>query len=311
MGDRRQAKELAAEASVFRKNILAAVEKSERRNVESPFIPNALFADEGPHNPITGTRTGSYYNLMAPYIIGSAIFGPGSEREGWMMDYPRRHGGLAMGMIRSMPHQGEFNQEPGVNVLYGLRYMLAQLRRDERDRALVGFYGHLAQAMTRDTFIGGEGSRFFHGDKHGRSFYLPPNCASNAMFLITLRYLLIQDWDLDDDAKPETLRLLYGVPRGWLKDGAEIHVERAPTMFGEVSFQVSSRLGKGEVVVKLQPPPRPPEKLLVRLSLPAGTKVASARLNDANLPLASDGAVDVAAQRKPMVIRFAAKVGDK
>ena len=171
---------------------------------------------------------------MIPYVLGSGVFGPGDEREGWIIDYLRKHGGLAMGMIRSMPHQGEFDKQPGVNVLYGLRYNLTLLRRGDRDHALVGFYGHLAQGMTRDTFIGGEGSRFLHGDKHGRSFYLPPNSASNATFLTTLRYLLIQDWDLDDDGKPETLRLLDAIPPRWLADGKVIRVEKAPTAFGEM-----------------------------------------------------------------------------
>ena len=64
-------------------------------------------------------------------------------------------------LIRSTPQQGEFAKEPGVNVLYGLRYQLTLLRRDDREHALAGFYGQLAQGMTRDTFIGGEGSRFF------------------------------------------------------------------------------------------------------------------------------------------------------
>src|SRR5205085_4665309 len=118
------------------------------------------------------------------------VFGPGSEPETWMIDYLRRHGGLAMGMIRSMPQQGEFAGQPGVNVLYGLRYNLAVLRRGDRAHALAGFYGQLAQGMTPETFVGGEGSRFFHGDRYGRSFYLPPNSASNAAFLPTLRYLL-------------------------------------------------------------------------------------------------------------------------
>src|SRR5919201_1543007 len=112
--------------------------------------------------------------------------------------------------------------------------MLTLLRRDDRGHALVGFYGQLAQGMTRDTFIGGEGSRFFHGDRLGRSMYLPPNSASNAMFLTTLRYLLIQDWD--DDGRPATLRLLYGAPGRWLQDGSVLKVERAPSLFGEVSF---------------------------------------------------------------------------
>src|SRR5207249_2412271 len=111
---------------------------------------------------------------------------------------------------------------------YGLRYVQALLRRDDVGHALAGFYGQLAQAMTRETFVGGEGSRSFHGDRWGRSFYLPPNSASNAMFLATLRYLLIQDWDLDDDGRPETLRLLFGAPGRWLRDGAVLEVGRAP-----------------------------------------------------------------------------------
>src|SRR5437868_8103240 len=159
-----------------------------------------------------------------------------------MIDYFRQHGGLAMGMIRSTPHQGQFKGERGVNVLYGLRYQLALLRRDDREHALVGFYGHLAQGMTRDTFVGGEGSRFLHGDKFGRSFYLPPNSASNATFLTTLRYLLVQDWDLDDDGKPETLRLCNAIPPRWLSDRAVIRVDKAPSAFGEVSFRVEAYL---------------------------------------------------------------------
>ena len=150
-------------------------------------------------------------------------------------------------MIRTTPHQGQFDGEPGVNPLYGLRYQLALLRRDEREKALVGFYGQLAQGMTRDTFIGGEGSRFLHGDANGRSFYLPPNTASNAAWLVTLRHLFVQDWDLDEDGKPETLRLLFAVPRRWLADGRRIRIENAPTMFGHVSCSVDSKLSAGYV----------------------------------------------------------------
>ena len=187
----------------------------------------ALLSDEPAHDPLTATREGSYYDLIIPYVLGSGLLD--SEHEGWVIDYLRNHGGIAMGMIRSMPHQGEFKDEPGVNVLYGLRYNLTLLRRGDRDHALVGFYGQLAQGMTPDTFVGGEGSRFLHGDKHGRSFYLPPNSASNATFLTTLRYLLIQDWDLDDDGKPETLRLLDAIPPRWITDAKILYVGNAPT----------------------------------------------------------------------------------
>ncbi len=303
LGERDRARELAREAQAYRAAILDAVARSERRDVKPPFIPNALLGEEQPYDTLTATRLGSYYDLIAPYTIGSGIFGSGSERETWMIDYLRQHGGIALGMIRSMPQQGEFAKQPGVNVLYGLRYMLALLQRDDRGHALVGFYGQLAQGMTRETFIGGEGSRFLHGDRLGRSFYLPPNTASNAMFLTTLRYLLIQDW-LKDTGEPETLRLLYGVPGRWLKDGGVIQVERAPTMFGPVSFRTESKLSQGEVLVQVDAPPRRPETWLLRLPLPTGWKVTSARVGDADLNLGKDGAVDLTKQSGRFTVRF-------
>jgi hypothetical protein len=304
LGERDRAKELAKEAAAFREAILDAVSKSERRDVKPPFIPLALLGDEEPHQPLTATRIGSYYDLMAPYVLGSGVFGPGHGRETWMIDYLRQHGGVAMGMIRSTPHQGEFDGQPGVNVLYGLRYLLTLLRRDDRGHALVGFYGQLAQAMTRETFIGAEGTRFLHGDQKGRSMYLPPNSASNAMFLTTLRFLLVQDWDLDDDGKAETLRLLYGIPGRWLKDGAKIQLERAPTQFGEVSLVAESRLSQGEVVVTVTPPPRRPEKILLRPALPPGWEVIGAKVGNDAFPLGAEGTADVATQTARFTIRF-------
>jgi hypothetical protein len=295
IGQQGRSEALAREARSFREAILKAVAQSEQRDVEPPFIPNALFGAEKAYPTLTSTRLGSYYDLMAPYIIGSGVFGPGSERETWMIRYLQEHGAIAMGMIRSKTHQGPMVGEAGVNVLYGLRYMLALLRRDDRGRALVGFYGHLAQAMTRGTFIGGEGSKFLLGDRWGRSFYLPPNSASNAMFLTTLRYLLVQDWDLDDDGRPETLRLLYGAPGRWLRDGAVVEVERAPSAFGALSFRVESRLGEGEVRLDVEAPPRRPSRWLVRPPLPSGWKATSARVAGAELPLGPDGAINLSA----------------
>jgi hypothetical protein len=292
IGDKEKAAELRKEADAFRKAILDAAAKSVW--AKEKFVPIALLGDEPAHDPLTATRQGSYYDLMIPYVLGSGVFGPGDEREGWIIDYLRNHGGIAMGMIRSMPHQGEFNNEPGVNVLYGLRYNLTVLRRGDRDHALVGFYGHLAHGMTRDTFIGGEGSRFLHGDKHGRSFYLPPNSASNAAFLTTLRYLLIQDWDLDDDGKPETLRLLDAIPPRWLVDGKEIRVEKAPSAFGEINLVVKPQLTDGLVRVRIDPRNlRPISKLTVHLPNPSGYSISGVRIGTRELARDAEGRVEI------------------
>ena len=307
MGDGNQARELRQIAAEYRKAILAAVERSERRDTRPPFIPIALLADEPAHDPLTATRTGSYYDLMCPYVIGSEIFGQGSEREDWLLGYLENHGGIAMGMIRSQPQQGQFSGEPGVNPLYGLRYQLALLRRDEREKALVGFYGQLAQGMTQGTFIGGEGSRFLHGDANGRSFYLPPNSSSNAAWLVTLRYLLIQDWDLDEDGEPETLRLLFAVPRRWLADGKQIRVEDAPTAFGRMSLRVDSKLTSGIVEMQVTPPTRAVKTMLLRAPLPDGWQIESVEVDGQRAPLVDGDTVELSGRIKPLTVRFSVK----
>jgi hypothetical protein len=177
------------------------------------------------------------------------------------------------------------------------------LRRDDVPHALAGFYGQLAQAMTRDTFIGGEGSRFFHGDKHGRSFYLPPNTTSNAMFLQTLRYLLIQDWE-DADGRPHELRLLYGAPGRWFADGTALKIERAPTMFGPLSIKCESRLSRGEVAVDIQAPPRAPEKISLRVPLPPGWKVVRATISGNSIVPGANGAFDLTGRSGQLNLRL-------
>src|SRR6185369_16227535 len=177
----------------------------------------------------------------------------------------------------------------------------------DRDHALVGFYGHLAQGMTRDTFVGGEGSRFLHGDKHGRSFYLPPNSASNATFLTTLRYLLVQDWDLDDDGKPETLRLCDAIPPLWLDDKQTVTVEKFPTAFGEVSFTVESRVSRGEVRVTVTAPPRPVGRMQLRLPDPFDYTITGVKLGDDELTRDADGRVDLTGRTGTFTVRFLVK----
>ncbi len=290
------AQQCAADAAAFRRTILDAVARSVRRETTPPFVPVALFGQEAPHDPILHSRIGSYWNIVIGYTLGSGIFPPGSESESWIADYQEQHGGLFMGMLRS-GGGGEFNFWTGehrVNPLYGTRYVLDVLRRDKPERALVSFYGMLAQGFTRNTFISGEGCSLEPLDLRGRMFYLPPNSAANAHFLTMLRHLLVQDWDLNDDGKPETLRLAFATPRRWLKDGGRIVVEDAPTAFGRTSFRMSSRLGEGRVEAEFELPTRhPPERVLARVRLPSGWRIREARLNDRAVSVDEAGTVEL------------------
>jgi hypothetical protein len=197
-------------------------------------------------------------------------------------------------MIRFHQHSGLFANEDAVDDLYGLRYSLKLLQLDEVDRALVGFYGKLAQGLTRDTFVGAEGTGLRPLDQFGRPMYLPPNTSSDAFFLWTLRYLLIQDWDQDDDGRPETLRLCFATPKVWLADGKTIRVQNAPTAFGPVSFTVRSQLSEGRIIADLELPTRnPARRTLFRARVPGGWEVVSVSAGNEALTTASDGTVDI------------------
>jgi hypothetical protein len=278
IGDTEQSQKLATIASEWRNILLDAIDKATQRDVDPPFVPIALSGEERPHDPIWGTTIGSYWNLMIEYVLGSGVFTADSRTATNILRYLQTRGGLCMGMLRARATPGNFWVYGGrINDLYGTRYALTLLQRDEADRALVSFYGKLAQGMTRDTFIGCEGSSIGAVDEFGRQMALPPNSAANANYLQQLRYILVQDWDLDDDGQPETLRLLFATPRTWLADGKTIRVERAPTAFGDVSVRATSNINRGQVSVDVSLPQREAaKKTLLRLRLPEGYRLVKA-----------------------------------
>jgi len=307
IGETAEAERYAAAARAMRSDVLAAIQQSARRETTPPFVPVALHSNEPAHTPIIRSRIGSYWNIIIGYTIGSGIFPPGSVEENWIPHYQEQHGGIFMGMLRS--GGDEFNFWTGserVNPLYGTRYALDTLRRDDPERALVSLYGMLAQGFTRNTFISGEGCALAPVDARGRIFYCPPNSAANAHFLSMLRNLLVQDWDLDDDGRPETLRLLHATPKRWLEDGKTIKVERAPTGFGEVSVTVESKLSAGVVIAEVSLPSRqPPQKSLLRIRVPDGWQVTGAEANTGEkLTTDLNGTVDLTALRGKTTIRF-------
>jgi hypothetical protein len=291
VGDIEQAEKLQKIAADYREDILATIDQAIDRSVDPPFLPIAL-GEESVHDPITATRLGSYWNLVVPQVLFSGVFPAKSQTAGDILRFIQTRGGLSMGMVRVQSVRGGWTNIQNIDDLYTTRYVLALLERDEPDRALVTFYGKLAQGMTRDTFIDGESSGIEPLDQYGRQMGLPPNSAANASFLLLLRYMLIQDYDFDDDdGRADTLRLSFATPRRWLEDGKEIVVERAPTKFGNVSFRIKSDLKHNRVTAEIDLPARVPAHTLLRLRLPDGHKTSSA-----NMPIMAPETFDLSGQ---------------
>jgi hypothetical protein len=293
-------------AKEFRQTVLTAIEKSANHSIDPPFIPVALYTNEPVHDPICDVRIGSYWNIIIGYTIGSGIFPPGSEQENWLPHYQEQHGGLFMGMLRSGGMSNTFwNTEYKVNPLYGTRYVQDVLRRDDADRALVCFYGMLAQGFTKNTFECGEGAALVPTDPRGRLFYLPPNSAANSHLLSMLRYMLVQDSDLNDDGKPETLRLAFATPQQWLEDGKGFKLEKAPSTFGLVSLKFASHLSQGEVLAEVELPQRnEPDKILLRARVPDGWKVIAAKVAGKNIAADEKGTIDITGLKGKQTIHF-------
>jgi len=304
-GEVERAKTLAKTAEELRAAIWTATAKSERRDVRPTFIPVALYGEEKPYERLTDSMLGSYWDLMAPYMLGSGMFGPGSERETAIIDYLQEHGGICMGMIRFHQHSGLFANEDALDDLYGVRYTLKLLERDDVDRALVSFYGKLAQGLTRETFVGAEGTGLRPLDESGRAMYLPPNATAQAYFLWMLRYLLVQDWDLNDEGAPETLRLGFATPKRWLEDGKTVKIEGAPTAFGPVSLTMESHLTRGEVIASVKMPERNrPAKTFLRVRVPDGWRVIAASAGKQRFEADAKGTVDISSLTGAVELRF-------
>jgi hypothetical protein len=303
LGETKQAQRLDAVQKEFRKAVLAAIEKSIRRDSDPPFVPIALLGDEDPPPAVYQTLLGSYWGLMAPYVLGSGIFSHDSEYADAIINFIQKRGGSIMGLTAVRPGESFWVEGRRTNDLYGLRYNVTLLQRDQADLALVTFYAKLAQGLTRDTLIGAEGVSLVPVDRHGRQMYLPPNSGSNANWLWLLRYLLVQDWDMDDDGQYDTLRLAFATPQRWLDDGGQIKVERAPTAFGPVSYTIDSRLSAGEVIATIDLPERSPGSTLLRLRLPDGWRITAANLGDQKRDVKDDGTIDLSGLNGSVKVR--------
>jgi hypothetical protein len=293
-------------AKEFRPKVLEAVRTSAIHTTTPPFVPMALYTNEGPHDPITQVRIGGYWNIIIGYTIASGVFPVGSEEENWIPNYQENYGGLVMGMLRAGgPVIRWWNSNFKVNPLYGTRYALDTLRRDDVDRSLVSFYGMLAQGFTRNTFNCGEVQCLTPLDEGGRLLSLPPNSAANAHFLSMLRYMLVQDYDNTDDGTPDTLRLCFATPKRWMEDGKTLKIERAPTMFGPVAIKMESHIAQGNVTADVTLPERnAPEHIYMRARVPDGFKTISAQADGKTFEADVKGTIELTGMKGKHTIVF-------
>jgi len=273
----------------FAESLRGAIERSEVTLPDgSMFLPARLLEDGKPYDPVTGTVEGSYWNLVITHPLGVGVIEPRSPRAKGVLRYMSDHGSHLLGMVRfSMvpvgsvdPAGGYGMQSPGVDAPYN--YDLAEFLadNDEPERMVLGLYGLLAHAVTRGTYVSGEGSTVAPvSGQYYRQMCRPPNSVTTAAILNYLRLMLVHE--TADDGRPDGLELAYATPRGWLAPGKRIAVADAPTDFGPVSYTLEAAAGEDFVRASVTVPPRlnPRDRLSLRVRLPAGAVVTAVTVN--------------------------------
>jgi hypothetical protein len=266
LGDERDAAQATALADRLERGLRLAVRTSQRRLRDgSLFIPVRLL-EKGHPELLTASRGGSYWNLVMPYALASGLFAPGSPQARGVLRFMATHGSRLLGMVRASGfslYDDPVFPVSGTDGAYGVNVSRFLADNDEAEQLVLSLYGQLAAGMTQGTFVAGEGHTVAPlGGLSDRAMYLPPNSASNAAFLVTLRSMLVHE-------VAGGLRLAYATPRAWLAPGKRIEVRRVPTSFGVLAYTLEARAA--DILVTIDVPPRA-TKVSLRLRLPEATK---------------------------------------
>lgn len=264
------------------------------------FVGTQLLDGEQPYGTVTEARLGSYWNLVMPYALASGLLPPGGGQANGILRYLLTHGSRLLGLVRAGGY-ALYGQDPppptsATDEVYGINVARFLADNDQADQLVLSLYGDLGAGMTANTFVSGEAASVapLPGTSY-RAMYLPPNSASNAAFLETLRLMLVHE-TADSRGRPRGLQLAYATPRGWLAPGKRIAVESVPTSFGPVSFSIAAH--GHDAAVTVDAPPSLPAALTLRLRLPSGRRIVSA--TSAGRPVRVDrstGTVDLTGRR--------------
>jgi hypothetical protein len=262
-----------------------AIRASQRRLPDGTlFIPVRLYDDEKPYTSLTASREGSYWNLVMPYALASGLIEPRSGQARGVLAYMQRHGSRLLGLPRAGayplyrpvtdPTAPSKRPVSGSNPVYGLNVARFLADNDESGQLVLSLYGELAAAMAPGTFVSGEGVSIAPlAGARFRSMYLPPNGASNAAFLETLRLMLVHE-TTDEQGRPRGLELAFATPRPWLSPGKTIQVVAMPTSFGRISYTIEAEPGSAHLTLDV-PDRTPIRSLRLRLRLPGAERIAS------------------------------------
>ena len=301
IGDASAAAAYLREAEEFRTNILRALDRVMDTESDPPFVPFSLGYDSAdPDEPFPAgdptperlacdTRA-SYWGLFAGLMLETRLFAPQSHYTDSILATLEERGGLWAGQARFYYDDHDWDPHYG----YGVRQ--AWFERGQRDRFLLGFYGFLANNLSRDTWVHAEvGNVFplrvgnFAPERAAkRKVWRQPSYKESepigsgaALLLCELRDMLVCEGRDDAGLVDGRLHLLRNAPGAWLASEKEIAVERAPTAFGRVSYRLIADWGKRRATLQIERDSDTPVPVRLHLRLPEDASLVEVNWRDA------------------------------
>jgi hypothetical protein len=136
------------------------------------------------------------------------------------------------------------------------------LRRGEVKAFLKAYYNSLASLPDQETYTFWE---------HYPGVGSPHKTHEEGWFLMQTRWMLWME-------QGQTLKLLSGIPRDWMKNSMYVELDNVASYFGPVSLRVESKLNQGRIEAMIEcSSNRQPKIIELRIPHPQGKKAAKAK----------------------------------
>ena len=238
LGKTAESEELTKEAAAYR----AAIDAACKRTGLAHFPPS--WEKDGTHWGNTET------------LWPTELFPRNDPRVAATIHHARRvhGGGFIEGTIQWLGTQG------AIHPYMSAYTTMASLDRGEDEQVVEDFYWYLLHSTAAHAFPEG----IYYKRRFAWSDTIP-HVTGAANYALMLRHILIHE-------RGDELHLLTAVPDGWLAEGKEIRVDKAPTHFGLMDLRVRGTAAGLQIALK--PPVRTPPKRIV-LHLPESRPLVS------------------------------------
>lgn len=258
------AREWTRRATTLKDATAAALARNVRRDLTPPYI-----------GPLPGTTLTFRESLEKerpspqqwphrPYaeLLQADVLTP--ELANTVIDCMRAYGATTIGVVANVGRARPNGRAILGFISYGYAQML--LRLDRVEEFLLFLYSHRYHAHTRGSWTAGEVCGIGGGTA---TFCIP---AQQTIPLLVRWMLALEDSDAD--------RLYFGrgVPREWTISGKPIRIERAPTRWGPVNFDLVTNARTTTATVDLARAGTPRE-IHLKLRLPARCRIESVSVN--------------------------------